>query len=269
MSKDHAPDGKTQVVLAQLRWIARRYDIQRRSANKQFYNEAEAFLTEQTRRTIDTLYPSAAQHISNAHMLTQDMMVKIDATKKTLEQVSKFWAQVYENPDKKAQSLYNDWMEKYKTHIKDLENEPCYWSRLQGLATSKVYDAKNQVQDVNADLYVDPISDDMDQKQKDRVKKEAYITRNNSISTLVASQIRLEAIEAVVQEIKTYWAQQSQTNMEKINEAFDKSTKEQTALLLENEQYLQKLDDYLFRQFNYRQPVASPVYSTQSTKPSP
>lgn len=269
MSKDHAPDGKTQVVLAQLRWIARRYDIQRRSANKQFYNEAEAFLTEQTKRTIDALYPSAAQHIANAHMLTQDIMVKIDATKKTLEQVSKFWAQDAENPEREAQSLYNDWMEKHKTNIQALENEPCYWSRLQGLATSKVYDAKNQVQDVNADLYVDQISSDMDQKQKDHIKKEAYITRNNSVSTLVASQIRLEAIEAVVQEIKTYWAQQSQTNMEKINEAFDKSTKEQTALLLENEQYLQKLDDYLFRQFHYRQPVASPAYSTQSTKPSP
>lgn len=262
MSKNHVPDGKTQVVLAQLRWIHRRYDIQRRSANKQFYDETSQFLTEQVKRTIHTLYPQSAQHIANAHMLSQDMLVKIEANKKTLQRVSEFWSQNADNPSEQAKLLYNEWIEKYKAKVKELEDEPCYFSRLTGWATDEIYHSKNQVPDVNVHLYIDPVSDDMPQKQQDHIKREAYINRNNAISTMVTSKIRLEAIETIVEDVKHYWANTTNTSLETITELLDKNTKEQADLLLENEEYLKTLDEYLFNRFNYRHTDMSSAHAT-------
>ena len=93
MTKEHIPDGKTNVSLFLLRSRARTADIQRRSKNKESLAGNEEALEKITDESNKALHKQSVRKLNNAEQTIVALLRNSEAFQKTIDRLTEAWGE--------------------------------------------------------------------------------------------------------------------------------------------------------------------------------
>lgn len=261
-----APNGRTLGRVALMRWRARTHDVERRTMMNQTVDLGHAhlqFMEEHYRIMAVKNQDTAACTITTATELALETLIERSAILATFKELAKTWAEGNPELEQHHKANFNESVDR---EVKARQTDMLYYRPIHEQAKSEVMSQRNP-EHVNEDLLAAVLGLGMSVGQgADKDIQQAYISTNNSISTVGNVRLLLDGAKTVLENTKKYWAKEAKVPQEQINTIVDDMVAKHQKSFAEDEAYIGRQVDYLVGQINYRH-GSTPVPTTR--KPGP